>query len=102
MVLNENKPSGPIPSEFGAKLAHLQELHLWGNKLIGNIPDSLTNCSQLRLLFLNENWLIGIVLKDLGKLAHLESLYLHGNQLVSTPTLPFLTALTNCSNLQLL
>ena len=38
--------------------------------------------------------------KELGKLALLESLYLHENQLVSTPTLPFLTALTNCSHLQ--
>lgn len=100
MVLNENKLTGPIPSEFGAKLAHLQELHLWGNNLMGNIPASLTNCSQLRLLFLNENWLTGIVPKELGKLPLLESLYLHANQLVSTPTLPFLTALTNCSHLQ--
>eukprot|EP00253_Pinus_taeda_P001759 PITA_01759 len=100
IVLHENKLSGAIPSEFGAKLAHLQELHLWGNNLIGNIPVSLTNCSQLRLLFLNENWFTGIVPEEFGKLALLESLYLHGNQLVSTPTLPFLTALTNCSHLQ--
>ncbi|XP_057819592.2 putative leucine-rich repeat receptor-like serine/threonine-protein kinase At2g24130 [Cryptomeria japonica] len=100
LVLKENQLNGPLPSEFGAKLSNLQELHLWGNSLVGDIPVSLTNCSQLRLLFLNENKLSGTVPIDLGKLSLLESLYLHENQLFSTPTLPFLSALTNCTHLQ--
>ncbi|GLJ10988.1 hypothetical protein SUGI_0139640 [Cryptomeria japonica] len=100
LVLKVNQLGGPIPSEFGATLSHLQELHLWGNSLVGKIPVSLTNCSQLRLLILNENKFSGFVPVELGKLSLLETLYLHENQFLTTPTLPFLSALANCSQLQ--
>eukprot|EP01018_Ginkgo_biloba_P020251 Gb_31861 [translate_table: standard] len=105
LYLSENQLIGEIPWELCAKLTNLQELSLWGNQLSGNIPKSLANCSQLTLLDLDQNRLSGTIPMELGKLSLLESLLLWGNQLVSggsNTTLPILSALTNCSHLQVI
>eukprot|EP01018_Ginkgo_biloba_P020339 Gb_41502 [translate_table: standard] len=93
---------GYIPLEFGEKLAKLQRLNIWANQLSGNVPKSLSNCSQLTLVSLGSNRLRGNTPVELGKLPFLEHLQLWGNQLVSgsNTTLSILTALTNCSHLQ--
>eukprot|EP01018_Ginkgo_biloba_P000772 Gb_35341 [translate_table: standard] len=102
--LYDSQVAGHIPLEFGEKLAKLQRLNIWGNQLSGNIPNSLANCSQLTLLALELNRLSGTIPMELGQLALLEFINLSGNQLVSgsNTTLPILTALTNCSHLQLI
>eukprot|EP01018_Ginkgo_biloba_P002947 Gb_32031 [translate_table: standard] len=104
LELYENQLQGNIPSEFGLKgtSTSLQDLNLWGNQLSGNIPKSLFNCTKLRFLFLRDNLLEGTVPIEVGKLLLLERLKLHNNQFVSgsATTLPFLSALTNCSLLQ--
>eukprot|EP01018_Ginkgo_biloba_P027490 Gb_23094 [translate_table: standard] len=102
LALYENQLTGNIPSELGLKATALQILNLWGNQLSGNIPSSLSNCTKLALLYLDRNLLKGTVPMELGKLRLLERLNLHNNQLVSgsATTLPFLSALTNCSLLQ--
>ncbi|XP_057831354.1 putative leucine-rich repeat receptor-like serine/threonine-protein kinase At2g24130 [Cryptomeria japonica] len=101
--LPQNELYGPIPTELGM-LADLEVLSLWGNHLSGKIHNSLGNCSRLKLLLLGRNQLDGTVPMELGKLNLLTKLYLNTNQLVSDSnnTLAFLTALTNCSNLQTL
>eukprot|EP01018_Ginkgo_biloba_P002929 Gb_12600 [translate_table: standard] len=102
LALNENQLQGSIPSEFGLKAPDLQALVLWGNQLSGNIPKFLFNCTKLIYLALNNNLLKGTVPTEVGKLLLLQRLRLHNNQLVSggATTLPFLSALTNCSLLQ--
>ncbi|GLJ28878.1 hypothetical protein SUGI_0569160 [Cryptomeria japonica] len=104
LSLNRNRLSGHIPWEIGTRLSNLEHLSLWGNQLSGSIPNSLGNCSRLKLLALERNQLGGTVPMELGKLNLLTILYLHTNQLVSGSTnkLAFLTALTNCSRLQLI
>ncbi|KAH9317491.1 hypothetical protein KI387_019260, partial [Taxus chinensis] len=98
-----NNLRGSIPVNIGM-LANLTELILWGNQLSGDIPNSIGNCSKLRFLILNDNRLSGMVPLALGKLPLLKTLFLFSNELVSgnSRSLPFLTALTNCSNLEFL
>eukprot|EP00253_Pinus_taeda_P007056 PITA_07056 len=95
---------GHIPSELcSKKTAQLKQLYLADNQLSGSVPSSLFNCTKLQLIVLADNQLSGIVPMELGKLTHLRRLYLNGNYLISgnTTTCPILTALSNCSDLQL-
>eukprot|EP01018_Ginkgo_biloba_P011087 Gb_14147 [translate_table: standard] len=102
LSLSNNQLRGQIPLEFGAKLTNMQELYLWGNHLTGSIPLSLANCSRLTQLQIEKNQLSGLISTELGNLLFLERLYLNDNQFVSgsSSSLPFLTAITNCSSLQ--
>eukprot|EP00253_Pinus_taeda_P006563 PITA_06563 len=95
-----NKFTGNILTSF-SNIINLRTLSLWGNHLNGMIPTSIGNCSQLDLLYLNDNALSGSVPIELGKLSLLRQLDLEVNQLDSgnTITMPFLVALTNCSQL---
>ncbi|GLJ09609.1 hypothetical protein SUGI_0112680 [Cryptomeria japonica] len=99
--MSNNSFHGVIP-DLGQKLSNLKELHLWGNQLSGPIPTSLGNCSKLKLLDLSLNNLNGRVPHQLGKLSSLQRLLLYDNFLTSSRTLPFLTALINCSSLKTL
>ncbi|XP_057848447.1 LRR receptor-like serine/threonine-protein kinase FLS2 [Cryptomeria japonica] len=98
--LDSNNLSGEIPPELG-NLAQLQTLYLWGNNLKGNIPISLSNCSQMVQLDLELNHLTGVVPLGFSKLSALEYLSLSSNELVSgsSITIPILSALSNCSQL---
>uniref|UniRef100_A0A0E0MCY5 Receptor kinase-like protein Xa21 n=1 Tax=Oryza punctata TaxID=4537 RepID=A0A0E0MCY5_ORYPU len=57
LFLDTNSFTGDIPSSLG-HLHHLQTLYLSNNTLEGVIPD-LTNCSNLKALWLNGNRLVG-------------------------------------------
>ncbi|GLJ09753.1 hypothetical protein SUGI_0115250 [Cryptomeria japonica] len=94
-----NYLSGEIPTKLFSRTIHLTELYMGHNNFSGRIPVTLFNCSQLQFLNLGDNWLSGIVPQEIGKLRRLTRLNLWGNQFVSgsTTSLPFLTALTNCS-----
>ncbi|KAH9319479.1 hypothetical protein KI387_021248, partial [Taxus chinensis] len=97
-----NHFTGHIPFQFG-KLSELQELSFWGNQLTGEIPSSLSNCTLLQSIDLSLNRLSGTVPLEFGKLRNLQYLLLGGNHLVSGSSgLSILTALTNCSYLEVL
>jgi hypothetical protein len=51
----------------------LTELDLWGNGLVGTIPDSLGGLSSLQNLYLHANALVGTIPASLGKLQQLVS-----------------------------
>jgi hypothetical protein len=57
--------------EFGAKLNNLGVLSLWRNQLSRSVANSIENCSKLKLLYQNFNYLSGSVL---GKLSLFEQL----------------------------
>eukprot|EP00253_Pinus_taeda_P022195 PITA_22195 len=105
LQISFNRLVGHIPSELcSKKTAQLKELYLDANQLSGSVPSSLSNCTKLDWIDLSANQLSGIVPMELGKLTYLRRLFLDGNYLISgnTTTCPILTALSNCSDLQLL
>ncbi len=75
-------------------------INLTNNNLIGIIPASIGNISNLMELWLNENQLTGSIPSSIGNLTHLITLWLNENQL--TASFPsFLQNLTALQNLGL-
>ncbi|XP_042946553.1 probable LRR receptor-like serine/threonine-protein kinase At3g47570 [Carya illinoinensis] len=70
-----NNLSGHLPSNMGLFLPKLQQLILWGNKLSGAIPNSISNASQLAIID------IGDIPKTIGGLKDLTNLSLAINRL---------------------
>ncbi|TYI84732.1 hypothetical protein E1A91_D05G387200v1 [Gossypium mustelinum] len=81
----------------------LEILLLWGNKLSGNIPYSISNASMLKELDLAHNLFSGPIPKTLGSLRQLEWLQISDNNLITGSATyhewSFLSSLTNCRNL---
>uniref|UniRef100_A0A0E0BKE7 Receptor kinase-like protein Xa21 n=1 Tax=Oryza glumipatula TaxID=40148 RepID=A0A0E0BKE7_9ORYZ len=99
-----NMLSGTIPANAFETLPHLEKLYMDHNHLHGKIPVSLGNSSNMSMIILGANLFNGIVPQEIGRLRKLE-------QLVLTQTLvgakeqkdwDFITALANCSQLQVL
>ncbi|AES99562.2 probable LRR receptor-like serine/threonine-protein kinase At3g47570 [Medicago truncatula] len=87
---------GEIPKQVG-RLKRLQILHLTNNsKLQGEIPMELTNCSNIKVINLGFNQLIGRIPTRFGSMMQLIRLKLRGNNLVGT--IP--SSLGNVSSLQ--
>ena len=55
LLASNNQLTGTIPSEYGIFLHDLIVLYLDNNLLSGNIPDSLSNLSNIEELLLNGN-----------------------------------------------
>ncbi|XP_039056779.1 systemin receptor SR160-like [Hibiscus syriacus] len=80
--LSSNRFSGSIPISLCENPTNrLQVLYLHNNILIGSIPASLSNCSQLVSLHLSFNYLTGTIPTSLGALSKLKDLRLWLNQL---------------------
>ncbi|XAR59545.1 Non-specific serine/threonine protein kinase [Bertholletia excelsa] len=94
---------GSIPVWFGQRLASLQVLDLRSCSIIGAIPSSLGNLTNLTALYLSDNKLSGIVPPTLGQLFSLSVLDLSQNSLTGPIPLSFgslgnLTSLDMSSN----
>ncbi|KAM3751920.1 hypothetical protein ACB098_04G148300 [Castanea mollissima] len=89
--------SSSIPKELGM-LSSVSGLDLSSNHLIGAIPASFGNLSNLTTLHLFENQLSGSIPKELGMLSSVNDLDLSSNNL--TGTIP--NSLENLSNLTIL
>lgn len=81
-----NKIKGELPDSLG-DLKNLKILELSFNEISGSLPDSLGNLSKLELLAFNGNFLTGTVPSSFGKLKNLQQLHLSSNKL--TGTLPY-------------
>lgn len=94
--------SGTLPSNLCYRSPALEEVNLGGNNLSGIIPESISNCSNLRMLDLTASGFTGFLPLSLGNLRFLERLLLSGNNLKSDTSsleLSFITSLTNSRRL---
>ncbi|KAL5562986.1 hypothetical protein UlMin_032733 [Ulmus minor] len=89
---------GPIPDWFGRRLPALRVLDLRSCSVIGSIPFSFGNLTNLTSLYLSSNNLTGIVPARLGQLSTLSILDLSQNSL--SGSIP--SSFTNLKNLTLL
>jgi Leucine-rich repeat (LRR) protein len=80
LSLANNNLVGILPSSLG-NLSNLQVLDLKSNQLTGGIPAELGNLGNLVTLWLAFNHLSGSVPTALGNLSHLQYLLLHDNLL---------------------
>ncbi|KAJ6842349.1 putative LRR receptor-like serine/threonine-protein kinase isoform X1 [Iris pallida] len=80
LSFEENQLTGTIPPEVGS-LINIGEIWLSGNKLSGNIPNSLGKCQVLRILHLSKNFFEGSIPTSLSALRGLQELDLSGNNL---------------------
>ena len=77
--LKENALKGTIPFEIQA-LSHLLSLGLHGNKLEGTIPPSIfSTLTNLEVLNLRSNSLVGPIPTTIQTLTNLQELYLYNN-----------------------
>ncbi len=91
--------AGPVKNWYGITIdvsGRVVSIILTGNNLIGKIPSSLDNLTNLSVLKLSSNGLSGGIPSSLGNLSKLQSLYLSGNSF--TDSIP--SSLGYLSNLQ--
>jgi Leucine-rich repeat (LRR) protein len=92
-----NNLVGSIPPSL-VNLSQLQFLSLAGNQLTGTIPTNVGNLTELRHLNLAVNQLTGTIPTSIGNLPHLQVFNIGSNRL--NDTIP--TALGNCANMLIL
>ncbi|PPD96111.1 hypothetical protein GOBAR_DD06848 [Gossypium barbadense] len=86
--------SGPIPPHIG-KLERMVHLDLSNNRLVGQIPSSVSNLTNLASLFLQYNQLHASIPHEIGRLKNLVTLDLSFNMLVG----PIPSSVSNLTNL---
>ncbi|KAM3239177.1 hypothetical protein P3L10_014211 [Capsicum annuum] len=101
--ISNNNLSGSLPPNMCSLLPNIEKFYMNDlTNLVGTIPHSISNCSELAILELSNYQLSGLIPNSLGHLAHLQFLNLERNNLTSDSTLSFLTSLTSCRNLTFL
>ncbi|WVZ51072.1 hypothetical protein U9M48_002254 [Paspalum notatum var. saurae] len=103
-AVQQNMLSGTIPPNAFSNLPHLQMIAMDDNKFHGYIPSSLGNASDLSFVQLSYNLLSGIVPPEVERLRELNWLQISNNllQAKEPKDWEFVSALTNCSQLQTL
>ncbi|KAM3306378.1 hypothetical protein P3S67_013248 [Capsicum chacoense] len=97
--LSNNNLSGSLSPNMCSILPNNEGIFMAFTNLVGTIPHSLSNCSNLTILELSRNKLTGLIPNSLGYLNRLQILNLVGNNLSSGSSLSLLTSLTNNRNL---
>ncbi|PHU05684.1 hypothetical protein BC332_26506 [Capsicum chinense] len=101
--ISNNNLSGSLPPNMCSLLPNIEKLYMNNlTNLVGTIPHSISNCSELTILELSNNQLTGLIPNSLGHLAHLQFLNLERNSLTNDSMLSFLTSLTSCRSLTFL
>ncbi|BAF28481.1 receptor kinase-like protein Xa21 isoform X1 [Oryza sativa Japonica Group] len=97
-----NMLSGMLPANAFSTLPHLQEVYMDNNQFHGHIPASVANASNISMLTFGVNSFSGVVPEEIGRLRNLGTLVLAETLLEAEGPndWKFMTALTNCSNLQ--
>ncbi|XP_072971276.1 probable LRR receptor-like serine/threonine-protein kinase At1g74360 [Typha angustifolia] len=76
----ENNLTGEILSETFPSNCSLEILDLSSNNLVGDLPESIANCSKLELLNLWNNNFSGAIPSGIGELSKLRKLFLGSNR----------------------
>ncbi|KAL3500672.1 hypothetical protein ACH5RR_039765 [Cinchona calisaya] len=76
-----NNLTGTLPDNICQHLPNLKGIYLSFNQIHGQIPSTLSQCSQLEILSLTSNKFSGSIPKEIGNLRMLEGLYLGSNNL---------------------
>nr|XP_009617698.1 probable LRR receptor-like serine/threonine-protein kinase At3g47570 [Nicotiana tomentosiformis] len=79
IAFTNNSLSGSLPNGLCNGLPLLKQLDLSWNKLRGQMPTTLSNCSELQILSLSYNEFDGPIHNEIGSLRNLQLLYLGGN-----------------------
>ncbi|GKC24114.1 kinase-like domain-containing protein [Tanacetum coccineum] len=98
----ENHLTGTLPLEIGNQLPNLELLQLWGNKLTGVRPPSISNCSKLRLLEMANNSFSGKLTIDFSKLRDINIIHLYNNNFHGcgkADDIKLIDSLKNCTRL---
>ena len=78
-----NNLDGELPESLG-ELSELKVLELSSNKLSGNLPIQLGRLKNLEILAVNGNMISGNIPSSIGDLKNLRQLHLSSNQLTGT------------------
>ncbi|OQX20370.1 MAG: hypothetical protein BWK80_35775, partial [Desulfobacteraceae bacterium IS3] len=97
--LSSNNLVGTVPASVG-NLTELQLINFYTNKLSGTIPTELGSLTKLQEIYFSTNNLSGTVPSQLGSLTNLKYLSLYSNQLTGSIP-PELGNLTNLQSLYL-
>ncbi|XP_010441974.1 PREDICTED: putative receptor-like protein kinase At3g47110 isoform X1 [Camelina sativa] len=99
-----NHLSGSLRPEFGNMLPNLEELYLGMNSFSGDLPKTMSNISTLTRLEMGQNFFTGSIPVSFGTLHNIQMLGLNENSFGnnSVGDLDFLSALVNCTQLQVL
>ncbi|XP_073126999.1 uncharacterized protein [Henckelia pumila] len=97
LYLSSNDIFGQIPSSISA-CSQLQKLNLLDNRMTGAIPPKITDLEMLELLHLGYNKLTGTIPSEIGKLQNLRDLRMQNNFL--SGSIP--SSLFNISSLRML
>ncbi|XP_058068321.1 probable LRR receptor-like serine/threonine-protein kinase At3g47570 [Magnolia sinica] len=100
--VTNNQLYGSIRRDLGLVFPDLREIYVGGNQLIGSIPFSLSNASNLKIVDFGYNNFSGPVPSNLGNLRRLSFFNIAKNKLGSMggDDLSFLTSLSNCTHLE--
>ncbi|CAL5041855.1 unnamed protein product [Urochloa decumbens] len=104
LSVNHNMLSGAIPRDAFNNVPRLQRLFMDFNQFDGPIPASIGNASDMEMLQLINNSFSGILPTALGRLRNLSFLQLSVNffEAKKPKDWEFISALTNCSELQVM
>lgn len=104
LSVEHNMLSGTLPPDAFSTLSSLQYIEMDNNLFHGRLPASVGNASDLRRLQFGPNFFSGRVPPELGRLGNLRTLELTSTWLEAKEPSDweFITALTNCSQLQML
>ncbi|KAL3747405.1 hypothetical protein ACJRO7_016224 [Eucalyptus globulus] len=94
--LNDNYLSGSLPFDLCYRWPNIQMLSVHQNQFSGLLPETLTQCKELIILWLSYNRFQGSIPRDIGSLHKLQKLYIDVNNL--TGTIP--QTIGNMSSLQ--
>ncbi|KAI3705408.1 hypothetical protein L1987_75645 [Smallanthus sonchifolius] len=98
-----NQLTGSLPLAVGAMFPHLVSLLLWHNKLTGPLPPSISNCSRLTNLQMNQNNFSGKLRIDFSKLKDIYFISIGSNNFGSKELdeLKFISSMKNCTELEI-
>ncbi|KAI3457143.1 hypothetical protein Pfo_013806 [Paulownia fortunei] len=84
VVTRNHHLSGTLPDDMCNVSTKLEQLRLSINQFVGNIPESLSRCAQLKIISLSFNNFTGSLPVNIGNLSQLQILALGRNQLSGT------------------